>query len=68
VSHDAEALPLVTPAERARFERVQAFEDAIAYRRARLALPCHDCGLARCDDHAADADLIARYRRAAASG
>jgi hypothetical protein len=67
VTHEAEARPVVTPAERARFERVQAYEDAIAYRRARLAVPCADCGLARCDDHAADADLITRYRGAVAS-
>jgi hypothetical protein len=62
-----EACPQVTPAERAWFGQVQAYEDAIAYRRARLAVPCPDCGPARCDDHAADANLITVYRQAAAS-
>jgi hypothetical protein len=67
VTRVEEACPQVTPAERARFGQVQAYEDAIAYRRARLAVPCADCDPARCDDHAADANLIAVYRRAAAS-
>jgi hypothetical protein len=57
--------PLVTAAERARFQQLQAFEDAIAYRRARLAEPCQDCGPARCDDHATDASLITAYQQAA---
>lgn len=56
---------LVTAAERARFQQLQAFEDAIAYRRARLAEPCPDCGPARCDDHATDATLITAYLQAA---
>ena len=51
--------------ERARFQQLQALEDAIAYRQARLAAPCPDCGPAetgrRCDDHACDAHLIASY-------
>jgi hypothetical protein len=51
------------------FQRLQALEDAIAYRRARVAAPCPDCGAAvrdgRCDDHACDVDLIAGYQRAA---
>jgi hypothetical protein len=51
--------------ERARFQQLQALEDAIAYRRARLAVPCPDCGPAetgrKCDDHACDVDLIACY-------
>jgi hypothetical protein len=63
VTVSRESCPRVTPAERARFGQVQAYEDAIAYRRARLAAACADCGAARCDDHAADADLIAVYRR-----
>lgn len=53
-----------TPAERARFQQLQAYEDAIAYRTIRLAAPCARCGPRPCDDHAADADLIAGYRRA----
>ena len=57
--------PLVTAAERARFQQLQALEDAIAYRRARLAEPCPDCGPARCDDHATDANLISAYLQAA---
>jgi hypothetical protein len=55
----------ISTVDQAEFQRLQAFEDAIAYRHARLALPCPDCGPppARCDDHAADHDLIAGYRR-----
>jgi hypothetical protein len=58
-------IPWVTAAERARFQQLQALEDAIAYRRARLAEPCPECGPARCDDHATDATLIAAYLQAA---
>lgn len=58
-------LPVVTPAERARFTRLQAFEDAIAYRTARLAAPCPYCRTARHEGHTADADLIATYQQAA---
>jgi hypothetical protein len=51
------------------FQRLQALEDAIAYRRARVAVPCPDCGAAgpggRCDDHACDLHLIAGYQQAA---
>jgi hypothetical protein len=54
--------PHVTDAERDHFQRLQAIEDAIAYRAARLAAPCSDCGQSRCDDHATDADLITVYR------
>ena len=47
------------------FQRLQAFEDAVAYRRARIALPCPDCEAApsgqKCDDHARDLELIAEY-------
>jgi hypothetical protein len=57
----------LAPAERARFQRLQAYEDAIAYRTARLATPCPKCSQDRCDEHAIDADLIAAYRRAAAA-
>ena len=55
--------PGLSLAGRARFTQAQAFEDAIAYRRARLAAPCPDCGPARCDDHATDVDLIAWYQQ-----
>jgi hypothetical protein len=49
-----------------RFMRLQALDDAIAYRTARLAAPCPDCGPhARCDDHASDADLITAYQATA---
>ena len=51
--------------ERGRFHRLQALEDAIAYRRARVTAPCSYCALAapgrKCDDHARDlrgAELI----------
>ena len=49
------------------FQRLQAFEDAVAYRRARADAPCPDCGPAasgrRCDDHGRDLDLIDEYLR-----
>jgi hypothetical protein len=46
---------------------LQALEDAIAYRRARVTAPCPDCAARgqMCDDHACDLDLIAAYRRTA---
>jgi hypothetical protein len=53
-------------ADRGRFRLLQAYEDAVAYRTARLATPCLNCGPQRCDEHAVDASLIAAYRRAAA--
>ena len=53
--------------ERHWFQRLQAFEDAVAYRQARVDAPCPDCGPAasgrRCDDHGRDLDLIGGYRR-----
>jgi hypothetical protein len=51
----------------ASFQRLQALEDAIRYRTARLAAPCPDCepGGSRCDEHACDARLIAGYQQAA---
>jgi hypothetical protein len=56
-------------AESGWLQRLQALEDAIAYRRARIAVPCAGCRAAgagnRCDDHACDLDLIAGYQRAA---
>jgi hypothetical protein len=51
------------------FQRLQALEDAIAYRRARVTAPCPDCQTAttgeRCDEHACDIHLIAVYQRTA---
>jgi len=56
--------------ERRLFGRLQSLDDAIAYRRARIAVPCADCdGIEadrRCDDHACDLMLIAAYQRSAA--
>jgi hypothetical protein len=49
------------------FRQLQAFEDAICYRSARLAEPCPGCGPdgeSRCDEHACDVMLIAGYRQA----
>jgi hypothetical protein len=47
------------------FQRLQAFEDAIAYRRARITAPCPDCGTSapsqQCEVHARDLDLIKEY-------
>jgi hypothetical protein len=56
--------PVTSPAAGPRrFMRLQALDDAIAYRAARVAAPCPDCGpAARCDDHACDADLITVYQ------
>ena len=56
------------PTPRDRFQRLQALEDALRYRRARAAEPCADCDLApdgRCDDHGRDLDLIGEYEQAA---
>ena len=57
--------------ERRRFSLLQALEDAIAYRQARVAAPCPGCrGTAagqRCDDHSCDLDLIVVYQQAANS-
>jgi hypothetical protein len=51
------------PAGPRRFMRLQALDDAIAYRAARVAEPCPECGPdARCDDHACDADLVTAYQ------
>jgi hypothetical protein len=51
------------------FRQLQALEDAIAYRRARVTAPCSDCQAAapglQCDDHACDMHLIAGYQQAA---
>jgi hypothetical protein len=51
--------------ERRLFQRLQAFEDAIAYRRARVKAPCRDCAAAgpgqKCDDHVRDLELIVEY-------
>jgi hypothetical protein len=51
--------------ERRLFQRLQALEDAIAYRKERAAAPCPVCeaGPGQCDDHGRDLDLIAAYQR-----
>jgi hypothetical protein len=52
-----------------RFRELQALEDAVNYRLARLAVPCLHCQPAaaggRCDEHACDVALIAGYLQAA---
>lgn len=52
-----------------RFRELQALEDAVNYRLARLVVPCVRCQSAaaggRCDEHACDVALIAGYLRAA---
>lgn len=55
--------PSLTAAERDHLTQAQAYEDAIAYRRARLTRRCPHCGTGRCDDHATDADLITSYQQ-----
>jgi hypothetical protein len=50
------------------FRQLQALEDAICYRSARLAEPCPGCGPddeSRCDEHACDVMLVTTYRQAA---
>jgi hypothetical protein len=43
---------------------LQAMDDAVNFRRARLAIHCPDCHLgARCDDHDADLALIETYEQ-----
>ena len=43
---------------------MQALDDAIAFRRARLDAPCPDCAPARpCPDHSCDARLISSYQQ-----
>jgi hypothetical protein len=51
--------------ERRLFQRLQALEDAIAYRQARAAAPCPVCAAApgQCDDHGRDLALIGAYQR-----
>jgi hypothetical protein len=52
-----------------RFRELQALEDAINYRMARLAVPCLRCqpveAGGQCDEHACDVALIAGYLRVA---
>jgi hypothetical protein len=57
----------ITATVQAECQQLQALEDAIAYRRARVTAPCPDCAADGqiCDDHACDLDLIAAYRRTA---
>ncbi len=53
--------------ERCWFQHLQALEDAIAYRQARVTAPCPDCTASghRCDDHACDLNLIDAYQQTA---
>jgi len=55
--------------ERHRYRELQALEDAVNFRLARLMAPCPRCapgaGGARCDEHACDVALIAGYLEAA---
>jgi hypothetical protein len=53
--------------DRHRFRQLQALEDAVNYRAARLMVPCSRCepGRDRCDEHACDVALVAGYLEAA---
>ena len=55
--------------ERHRYRELQALEDAVNFRLARLMAPCPRCepvpGGVRCDEHACDVALIAGYLEAA---
>jgi hypothetical protein len=45
---------------------VQALDDAIRHRSARLKVPCRKCRTAaQCDDHACDLSLLVTYHRLA---
>jgi hypothetical protein len=56
----------LTPAERAHFQLVHAFDDAVLLRKFMLLMPCADCTPdEKCNDHARDEDLIAGYRQQA---
>jgi hypothetical protein len=57
----------LTATVRAECQHLQALEDAIVYRRARVTAPCPDCAASgqMCDDHACDLDLIAAYQQTA---
>ena len=64
---DTRRLRLPVP-ERHRFRELQALEDAVNYRLARLMAPCPLCHPGpdgRCDEHACDVALIAGYLEAA---
>ena len=57
-----------SPALRRLFRNLQALDDAIALRRARLADCCPACTEdERCNDHGRDVELIAAYRQDAAA-
>lgn len=52
--------------ERGTFQRLQALEDAICFRRACLSVPCSGCTAPgwECDEHRRDRELIAEYQLA----
>jgi hypothetical protein len=63
----ARSLRFAVP-ERHRYRELQALEDAVNFRLARLMAPCPRCepvAGARCDEHACDVALIAGYLKAA---
>jgi hypothetical protein len=56
----------VTKEQQDQFRHLQALDDALAFRLARVAIPCPDCDKAaegKCDDHAVDLVLIELYKR-----
>jgi hypothetical protein len=61
--------PRFAAPERHRYRELQALEDAVNFRLARLMAPCSRCEPvavgARCDEHACDVALIAGYLEAA---
>ena len=64
----ARSLRFAVP-ERHRYRELQALEDAVNFRLARLMAPCPRCEPdtvgGRCDEHACDVALIAGYLEAA---
>ena len=60
----ASGQPLPPPGRPRSLTHLQAFDDAMNYRHARLAIYCPDCRPGtRCDDHACDIRLLQAYRR-----
>lgn len=55
--------------DRAKFQHLQALEDAIDFRATRASSPCADCrgesAEGKCDEHATDLHLVEAYRRTA---
>jgi hypothetical protein len=57
---------VLSPSRPGSFAHLQVIDDAIDFRRARLAISCPDCQPgARCDDHGCDVELLRVYHQMA---